>query len=75
VYSFGPKKPPFCLPCAVQTAGVRSSAAHIPALSRKERKMLARLRAQENASRSTAPVKTPVNIEWYDHDRTAALSD
>ncbi len=26
VYSFGAKKPPFCLPCAVQAAGVRQSA-------------------------------------------------
>jgi len=23
VYSFGPKKPPFCVPCALMRAGVR----------------------------------------------------
>jgi hypothetical protein len=26
VYSFGPKKPPYCLPCAVEAAGVRKGA-------------------------------------------------
>ena len=23
VYSFGPKRPPFCVPCALEAAGVR----------------------------------------------------
>jgi hypothetical protein len=23
VYSFGPKKPPYCVPCALEAAGVR----------------------------------------------------
>ena len=74
VYSFGPKKPPFCLPCAVSTAGVRANAAATPPMTRKERKMLARLRAEENAVRSTAPVKTPVTVEWFD-EPSVALSD
>lgn len=25
VYAFGPSKPPFCVPCALQAAGVRKS--------------------------------------------------
>jgi hypothetical protein len=25
VYSFGPRKPPFCVPCALEAAGVRRS--------------------------------------------------
>ena len=25
VYSFGPKKPPFCIPCALEVAGIRKS--------------------------------------------------
>jgi hypothetical protein len=74
VYSFGPKKPPLCLPCAVQTAGVRSTAAATRALSRKERKLLARVRAEENANRSNAPVKAPVEVHWFD-EPTPALSD
>jgi len=26
VYSFGPKRPPFCVPCALEAAGVRRGA-------------------------------------------------
>ena len=39
VYSFGPKKPPFCVSCALAAAGVRSNAggAH-PKISRREMK-------------------------------------
>src|SRR5438045_7854000 len=33
VYSFGPKKPPFCIPCAVAAAGVRSTAGSRPAVT------------------------------------------
>jgi hypothetical protein len=75
VYSFGPKKPPFCLPCAVTAAGVRSKAAVVPALSRKERKRLAKertaLRAQP--TQDLAPIKVPVEVDWY--EPTPALSD
>lgn len=75
VYSFGPKKPPFCLPCAVTAAGVRTQAARVPALSRKERKLLERQRRELRAAPGpeAAPVKTPVEVEWF--DSTPALSD
>lgn len=75
VYSFGPKKPPFCLPCAVTAAGVRTKAARGPALSRKERKQLERERVAmaANPAPAAAPVKMPVTIEWF--DATPALSD
>ena len=33
VYSFGPKKPPFCIPCAVAAAGVRTTAGSRPQVS------------------------------------------
>src|SRR5205085_12691913 len=33
VYSFGPKKPPFCIPCAVAAAGVRTTAGSRPPVS------------------------------------------
>jgi hypothetical protein len=45
VYSFGPKKPPFCLPCAVQRAGVRSNAANYKPLSARQQRKIAKERA------------------------------
>jgi hypothetical protein len=75
VYSFGPKKPPFCLPCAVTAAGVRTKAAKVPALSRKERKRLEKERLVNLAHDQPAaePIKAPVEVEWF--DGAAALSD
>ena len=77
VYSFGPKKPPFCLPCAVTAGGVRTKAAKVPPLSRKERKRLEKERAINLAGAAEAPalppVKAPVEVEWF--DSTPALSD
>ena len=75
VYSFGPKKPPFCLPCAVTAAGVRTKAAKVPALSRKERKVLAKARtaARSQPAEELAEIKVPVKVDWY--EPTPALSD
>jgi hypothetical protein len=75
VYSFGPKKPPFCLPCAVTAAGVRTKAAKVPPMSRKERKLLERERvaAMARPAPEIAPAKMPVTIEWF--DAAPALSD
>ena len=75
VYSFGPKKPPFCLPCAVTAAGVRTKAARVPALSRKERKLLERQRvdALANPAPEANPIKMPVTVEWF--DASPALAD
>ena len=39
VYSFGLKKPPLCIPCAVVAAGIRSNAAP-PMADARERKQL-----------------------------------
>ena len=44
VYSFGPKKPPFCIPCAVAAAGIRSSAGNAPLMGRREMKVMNRER-------------------------------
>ena len=52
VYAFGPKKPPYCKPCAMFAAGVRTSADH-PALSRRELK--ARRKAVAAAPTPEAP--------------------
>jgi hypothetical protein len=46
VYSFGAKKPPFCLPCAVEAAGVRQGAGFRSALGRKEQKAFLRRREE-----------------------------
>jgi hypothetical protein len=53
VYSFGPKKPPFCLPCAVEAAGVRAGAGFRPTTGRRrERKAIERARQEFLASRA-----------------------
>jgi hypothetical protein len=49
VYAFGPKKPPFCMSCAMLAGGVRSSAT-LPAMPRRERK--ARVKAMRAEARS-----------------------
>jgi hypothetical protein len=66
VYAFGPKKPPYCLPCAVEAAGVRSGAGSAPALSRRERKRLAKDRARAvNAAAAVAPpTPEPYDMDW-----------
>jgi hypothetical protein len=40
VYSFGAKKPPFCIPCAVAAAGIRSNAGVRPIADASELKAL-----------------------------------
>lgn len=59
VYSFGPKKPPFCLPCAVARSGVRSSANNYKPLSGREQRELKRRRAQLQARRNPAAAPEP----------------
>jgi len=64
VYSFGDSQPPFCIPCALAAAGVRSNAARPPALGKKElrRRQKAEARiAEEAAARATA---APSPIDW-----------
>jgi len=75
VYSFGEKKPPFCLPCAVEAAGVRQGAGFRPAGGRKEQKTFARrrasfLEARANGTHGPGP-KPAVEIDqsfWNDLD-------
>ena len=40
VYAFGAKKPPFCIPCAVAAAGIRSNAGIRPMADARELKAL-----------------------------------
>jgi len=52
VYPRGPKKPPFCIPCALAASGVRSTAARGPAVSKRELKR----RRKERAERTKVEV-------------------
>lgn len=74
VYSFGPKKPPFCLPCAVSAGGVRSRAARGPALSRRERKVIERERLAALAAPrdELPPLKQAVEFTYFDAAPAAA---
>jgi hypothetical protein len=51
VYAFGPKKPPFCMGCAMVAGGVRTAGAR-PALSRRELK--ARMKAAKVEAKQAA---------------------
>ena len=59
VYSFGPKKPPFCIPCAVAAAGIRAGAGNRPLVGARELKQLRKERrvAQRRERRQPAPVE------------------
>jgi hypothetical protein len=77
VYAFGPKKPPFCIACAVAAAGIRSSAGNRPVASRgelrqirKERRSEAR-RARKQQDMPEVEDTTPL-LPW---DQTAASTD
>jgi len=60
VYPFGAKRAPYCLPCAVEAAGVRSGAAPGKPMSRRERKTLDRQRkAGLVAATAAAPTLEP----------------
>lgn len=53
VHPFGTSKPPFCMPCAMFTAGVRTHADR-PALGRRELKALAKqAKAEAKAAKRT----------------------
>jgi hypothetical protein len=58
VYSFGAKKPPFCIPCAVAAAGIRSSAGIRPIADAREMKALRKER--RSAARKQRRDGTPV---------------
>ena len=75
VYSFGPKKPPYCIACALTAAGVRTTAANHPTKTKKELKQEARARrkADRQAVKSGAP---GMDVEWsMPEDPTAGLTE
>jgi hypothetical protein len=89
VYSFGPKKPPYCMSCAMYAGGVKSSSA-LPAMSRKELKNQMRaLKAQAKAEAKAAaaadaqvePEPVPALAEtdwatpWWEDSQPTAMAD
>lgn len=71
VYSFGPKKPPFCVGCALAAAGVRSNAGGAVKMSRREmkRREKAAAKAMKAAKqeREQAPAAS-LAIDWSSDD-------
>lgn len=60
VYAFGPKKPPYCVECAMFAGGVRSAAPR-PAMSRRDLK--ARLKAAKVAAKAAlAPAPAEADL-------------
>lgn len=58
VYSFGSKKPPFCMECAMFAGGVRSAAAR-PAMPKRElKKLMKQVKAEAKAGRAAEPVSS-----------------
>lgn len=49
VYSFGPKRPPYCIPCAIAASGVRSTAGNPPASRRQLRAAAKERKARRRA--------------------------
>lgn len=76
VYSFGPKKPPYCMGCAMVAGGVRTSAAR-PAMPKRELKALLKIaKAEAKSARSPKSAKPGTAPEPTSDDTPAsAVSD
>jgi hypothetical protein len=89
VYAFGPKKPPYCMSCAMVAGGVRTSAA-LPAMPRKQLKaqmkaLKVEAKAAAKAARATestphpevagSPAQTDWSTPWWEDQQAAALAD
>lgn len=70
VFAFGPKKPPFCVECAMFAGGVRSAAPR-PAMHRRELK--ARMKAMKLAGKRPADVPAAFAAEPDEVGVTPAL--
>ena len=75
VYSFGPKKPPYCMGCAMYAGGVRSSSS-LPAMSRKDLKaQMKALKAQAKAEAKAAKKPEAPAEEESSEDVEAAFAE
>src|SRR5829696_4207058 len=63
VYSFGPRKPPYCISCALGASGVRANAGIQTNVSRREiRRMEKERKKAIKAQRAADPVPVPVEV-------------
>jgi len=89
VFSFGPKKPPYCMSCAMVAGGVKSTAA-LPAMPKRQLKAQMRAmkaEAKAAAKAAEAEVQEPVAEEdaafvasdwstpWWEDRQPTALAD
>lgn len=72
VYAFGPKKPPFCIPCAVVAAGIRKTAAGAT-LTRRDAKRLERER--RSALKQARKARAAADRQAAAMDGTGAAAD
>jgi hypothetical protein len=88
VYAFGPKKPPFCMSCAMYAGGVRSSAS-LPAMSKRQHK--AQMKAMKAEAKAAAKVakaeakgteeaeaacaETDWSTPWWEDRQPTAIAD
>jgi len=64
VYAFGAKRPPFCIPCAVAAAGLRSTAGNRPLAEPREMRSLRKeRRAAKRRGRRSADVPAVPEVE------------
>jgi hypothetical protein len=59
VYSFGANKPPYCIPCALAAAGVRSSAAVNTTASKRELRKMERERKKAQKAKKAEKAEKP----------------
>jgi hypothetical protein len=90
VYSFGPKKPPYCMSCAMVAGGVKSTAA-LPAMPKRQlkaqmRAMKAAAKAEAKAAKADPPAEQKVDdaaafsptdwaTPWWEDRQPTALAD
>jgi hypothetical protein len=63
VYSFGPKKPPFCIPCAVAAAGIRTNAGIRPMADQRQLKQLKKERRSALRRAKREPVDAEASLD------------
>ena len=76
VYSFGPKRPPFCIPCAVSAAGIRSGSGR-RGMPRREAKRLERERKHALREARATAVVAPVEsyVAEVEHAEVGELAE
>jgi hypothetical protein len=64
VYPKGHRKPPYCLPCAVSAAGVRSGAGSGKKITWRERRQLTKERKEALVGGPPQPAEETFDTEW-----------